>query len=208
MTAKTAKFWDGIADRYAQQPIADEAAYAHKLSVTQSYMRPDMDIVEFGCGTGSTAIAHAPFVASIRAIDFSDNMLAIARKKADAAGVANITFERGDIAEPDIAPASVDMVLGLSLLHLLRAPDAAIANVFEMLKPGGVFVTSTTCLGDTMAWIKYFAPLGQALGKLPQLTVMRADTLVESFQNAGFEIAYRWQPDPKKALFVIARKPG
>ncbi len=57
-----AGFWDRIAERYAKQPIADEAAYQKKLQVTRDYFRPDMAVLEFGCGTGSTAIAHAPYV--------------------------------------------------------------------------------------------------------------------------------------------------
>lgn len=46
-----------MAKRYARQPIADEAAYRRKLEVTRTYFRPDMHVLEFGCGTGSTALA-------------------------------------------------------------------------------------------------------------------------------------------------------
>ena len=76
--AEQTKFWDKIADRYAKQPIADEAAYQKKLQVTRDYFRSDMEVLEIGCGTGSTAILHAPYVKHIRAIDFSTNMLAMA----------------------------------------------------------------------------------------------------------------------------------
>lgn len=40
----------------------------------------------------------------------------------------------------------------------------AIAKVYQMLKPGGIFVTSTMCMGDTMGWFKLIAkPLIQLL---------------------------------------------
>ena len=77
-------FWDKIAKRYSKQPISDEAAYQKKLQVTRGYFQPGMKVLELGCGTGSTAIAHAPFVASIRAIDISSKMIAIAQSKVDA----------------------------------------------------------------------------------------------------------------------------
>ncbi|MEM6839843.1 MAG: class I SAM-dependent methyltransferase [Cyanobacteria bacterium P01_C01_bin.120] len=55
------------------------------MTVTSSYFRSDMQVLEIGCGTGSTAILHAPHVNhirainfSIRAINFSANMIAIA----------------------------------------------------------------------------------------------------------------------------------
>ena len=60
------KFWDRHAERYAKSPVADEASYQKKLQVTREYLRPDMEILEFGCGTGSTAITHAPYVKHIR----------------------------------------------------------------------------------------------------------------------------------------------
>ena len=72
--AQPTKFWDKIADHYSKQPIADEAAYQKKLQVTQAYFQPEMEVLEIGCGTGSTALIHAPYVKHIRAIDFSANM--------------------------------------------------------------------------------------------------------------------------------------
>ncbi|EAM49492.1 hypothetical protein WH8501_27790 [Crocosphaera watsonii WH 8501] len=67
MTTST-KFWDKIADKYSKQPIVDEESYQKKLTVTQEYFNPDMEVLEFGCGTGGTAIIHAPYVKHIRAI--------------------------------------------------------------------------------------------------------------------------------------------
>ena len=87
---QSTKFWDKIADRYARQPVADEAAYQKKLQVTRDYFRPDMEVLEIGCGTGSTAIAHTPYVNHIRAIDFSANMIAIAQQKANDQQINNI----------------------------------------------------------------------------------------------------------------------
>lgn len=56
------KFWDRMANKYARQPIADEAAYQHKLDVTRQHFTPQSKVLEFGCGTGSTALLHAPHV--------------------------------------------------------------------------------------------------------------------------------------------------
>ncbi len=201
------RFWDRLSDRYYRQPIADEDAYRVKLDVTHALMTPEMELLEFGCGTGGTAIRHAPHVRHIRAIDFSEAMLEKARDQARRAGVENVTFERADIVTLAVPDAHYDMVLGLSILHLLKDPDAVIAKVFGMLKPGGYFVTSTACLGDTMGMFKFIAPVGRALGLLPILNVMTADGLVAKFRSAGFDIAHRWQPGKDKALFLIGRKP-
>lgn len=205
MSDPTARFWDRIAERYARQPVEDEASYQRKLAVTRGYLRPDMEVVELGCGTGSTALVHAPHVRRILAVDISANMIAIARGKAVAAGVDNVTFRRSSIAELEVPDRSVDVVLGLSILHLVEDRDAVIARVRSMLVPGGLFVTSTMCLGDGMRYFKLIAPIGRLIGLMPPLEVFTAAELEASMTSAGFEIEHRWQPARRKALFLVAR---
>ncbi|RMF21950.1 MAG: class I SAM-dependent methyltransferase [Cyanobacteria bacterium J083] len=202
----TVKFWDKIADKYSKQPIADEAAYQKKLQVTQEYFKPDMSVLEFGCGTGSTALIHAPHVKQIRAIDISSAMIKIAKDKAEAQDIENITFERLTIEELTVADETFDVVLGLSILHLLENKEQVITKVYKMLKPGGVFVTSTVCLGDTMKWFKIIAPIGRFLGFFPLVKVFTVKELADSLTDAGFALDYQWQPGKGKAVFIVAKK--
>ncbi|BDM83735.1 class I SAM-dependent methyltransferase [Acaryochloris marina] len=204
--AQATQFWDKIAEKYSKQPIADEAAYQKKLAVTRDYFRPDMEVLEIGCGTGSTAILDAPYVKHIHAIDFSASMLAIAKSKTEAEKINNVTFEQAAIEDLNVPDQSLDMVLGLSILHLLRDRSAAIARVYQMLKPGGIFVTSTVCIGDTMSWFKLIAPIGRFLGFFPFVAVLTTQELEDSLINAGFELDYQWQPSRGKAVFIVAKK--
>jgi len=147
---QSAKFWDKIAKRYSKRPVADEASYQEKLRVTRTYFRPDAEVLEFGCGTGSTAINHSPYVRHIHAIDISSKMIEIAQEKADEGKVSNVKFEQSTIEGVSVPDQSLDAVLGLSILHLLENKEGAIAKVHRMLKPGGVFVTST---GREAVWL-------------------------------------------------------
>jgi ubiquinone/menaquinone biosynthesis C-methylase UbiE len=204
--AHIAYFWDKIAEGYAKRPVADQSAYERKLATTQRYLRADMEVLEFGCGTGTTALHHAPFVKHIRAIDVSGKMIEIARSKAEAEGVTNITFERSDIDGLRAADECYDAVMGHSILHLVADKSAVIRDVHRMLKPGGVFITSTACLGGTMPWLRLVLPIGRFLGLLPMVRFFSPAELVAEFENAGFRIEHKWQPDRRKALFVVARK--
>ncbi|MEM6452315.1 MAG: class I SAM-dependent methyltransferase [Cyanobacteria bacterium P01_D01_bin.105] len=206
--AQTSQFWDKIAEKYAKQTIADEAAYQKKLAVTQDYFHPDMEVLEVGCGTGFTAILHAPYVKHIRAIDFSSEMIAIAQVKAKAEHIDNVTFEQSSIEDLDIPNESLDAVLGLSILHLLKDKEAAIAQVYKRLKPEGFFVTSTACIGDTQSWFRLIAPIGRVLGFFPFVAVFTTKELADSLTQAGFELDYQWQPSKGKATFIIAKKPA
>lgn len=203
----TTRFWDRIADKYARSPIADEAAYQTKLDITRSLFRPDMELLEFGCGTASTAIVHAPHVRHITAVDFSQGMLEIARQRAAAAEVDNISFVKADVESFPVGQKRYDMVLALSLLHLLKDPEQAIGRIFDLLAPGGYFISSTACLTEIMPIIRPIAPLGRALGLLPQLRVFSSAELIAMIERQGFSVMRQWQPKKKAALFVVAQKP-
>ena len=203
----SAKFWDRMAKRYSKSPVGDEESYQTKLRVTQEYFRPDMEVLEFGCGTGSTALVHAPHVKHILGIDFSARMLEIAQGKADAANIDNVTFQRASIDDFSTPDASFDAVLGLSILHLLEDREAVIAKVHRMLKPGGIFVSSTVCLGEKMKFFKFIAPIGRFLGLLPILKVFTIAELADSLTRNGFEIDHQWKPANGQTAFIVAKKP-
>jgi len=204
----SAKFWDRIANRYARRPIGNEAAYQKKLRLTQDYLRPDMEVLEFGCGTGSTALVHAPFVKHILAIDISSKMIGIAEEKARAGHVGNVTFKTAAIDTFEAPDASYDAVLGLSILHLLHDREAAIAKVYRMLKPGGVFVSGTACIADTMGFFKLIAPIGYRLGLLPLVKVFSETDLKSSLTASGFEIEQDWRQEKSPSVFIVAKKPA
>ena len=200
------RFWDKIAERYSRRPIPDQAAYQKKLQVTRGYLQSDMEVLEFGCGTGSTAITHAPYVKHIHAIDISPKMIEIAQGKADAKTVTNVTFERSSISEFSVPDRTLDAVLGLSILHLLENKEDVISKVHRMLKPGGIFVTSTPCLGDTMKFLRVVAPIGQFFGLMPLVKVFTTEELEDALANGDFEIDCQWQPGKGKAAFIVAKK--
>lgn len=201
------KFWDKIAARYSRRPIADEASYQKKLEKSQTFFRSDMQLLEFGCGTGGTAIIHAPHVQHIRAIDISPRMIEIARGKAADANVENVDFEVQTIEDLDVPDASFDAIIGLSILHLVKDRDAVLRKVFRLLKPDGVFISSTVCMSDLASLIRYVVPLMQLVGQAPFVAFFTREELLDSIKAAGFDIDYDWRPGQKKAVFIVAKKP-
>ena len=165
-----------------------------------------MEVLEFGCGTGSTAIAQAPYVKHIRAIDISAKMLEIARCKAEAGKVENVTFEQLTIEQLKVPDETYDAVMGHSILHLLEDKEATIAKVHRMLKPGGVFVSSTVCIDGFLQILKVIGPIGRFFGLLPLIKVFTKRDLEQSLTTAGFAIDYEWQPENSKGVFIVAKK--
>ena len=204
-----AKFWDKVADGYARRPVPDEDIYQRKLAMTRDYLRPDSRVLEYGCGTGSTAIAHAPYVADITATDLSARMLEIAGEKAAAAGVKNVSFQHADVEDVAAPPESYDMVMAHSLLHLVDDLDGSLNCMHRALKPGGLFVASTVCLGEGFYKVfKVLGPIGSAVGLIPPIRCFSRGELADRILRAGFTMEQQWFPEGGRALFTIARKPS
>lgn len=204
--AYAARFWDKIADGYAKRPVADPDAYERKLATTRQYLRPEMEVLELGCGTGTTALKHAPHVARIDAVDISAKMIEIASRKAVDAGAANVTFHRLAVDEMTFPAARYDAVMAHSLLHLVDDRTAVLAEIHRMLKPGGHLIASTACLRGKMPLLQAVLPVGRVLGLLPKVAFFTPADHVREIENAGFRIEHSWQPSPKQALFVVAQK--
>ena len=202
------KFWDRKAEAYAKSSISDEETYQRKLSETQSYFAPDMRVLEFGCGTGATAVHHAPHVLHIDAIDISENMLEIGRGRASDSKIENITFTRATLSEFHADTASLDAVLGFNVIHLLPDRQAVLNEIGRILKPGGIFVSSTGCLGNSyLRFIRLIVPLGKILGIMPDVFVLTESELATEVSSAGFAIERQWHHGTKDiGVFIVARK--
>lgn len=202
-----ARFWNRIAKRYAGKPVPDQQVYETKLAKTNSLLKPTDRVLEIGCGTGTTAIYHAPRVAHVLATDISERMIEIARAKARAAAVHNIDFEVASVDGLSAAPSSFDVILAHSILHLLPGVDRELARLHEILKPGGLLISSIPCIGDFFPLFRYIGPIGRVLGVLPRVNVFSKAELDKWLRDAGFVTEEEWQPRPKSGVFVVARKP-
>ena len=205
---KSDQFWDKTAERYAKSSVSDEVTYNRKLTETQEFLAPHMRVAEFGCGTGTTAITHAPHVGHIDAIDISENMIQIGRDKATEAGINNITFSLGTLADLKANDESLDAVLGLNVIHLVEDRQSLFGEVSRVLKPGGVFVSSTVCLGKSaLRFLKLLVPVGKLVGLMPDVYVFSEEQLANEVVAAGFKIERQWHHAKGGiAVFMVASK--
>ncbi|WP_444940999.1 class I SAM-dependent methyltransferase [Microbulbifer sp. ZKSA004] len=197
------KFWDKTAARYAKSPIKDLKSYKRKLAITQEYFQADWSVLEFGCGTGSTAIHHSPYVNSITATDISEKMLDIAKQKVKIASIKNINFKQGTLGSLKFEPDSFNAILGLNILHLIEDIDGAIARVYNLLKSGGIFVSSTVLVKKSN-W-RFLIPVMQRINLAPYIHKIDRQELLDKLTRVGFLIDQEWQPS-KESIFLIAKK--
>lgn len=199
------RFWNWTAERYSRQAIADEASYQKKLAMTQDLLAPDMRVVEFGCGTGSTAVLHAPRVREYHAIDVSEKMIEIARRKAADTGVSNMEFTVGTLEEARVPDASCQAVLALNILHLVPDLEATLESVHRILVPGGRFFSSSVCAKDLEGSMRHLALATRLLPFLPTVGSFSVDDLKRRIQRAGFVIDDGFEQAPG-IVFLVATK--
>lgn len=190
MTAE-AKFWDRAARKYAAASIKDLSGYERTLQRTRELLGPEDDVLEIGCGTGTTALRLAPFVRRILATDVSGAMIEIARERAAEKACPNVAFE---VSAPEAMPpadAPYDAVLAYNLLHLVRDRSAVFAHVRRLVKPGGLFISKTPCLSEMNPLIRLAVPAMRLIGKAPYVAFFSAEALEEEIASAGFSVIER-----------------
>ncbi len=205
----TEAFWNRIAPRYARSPVPDKQVYTRKLKITQSYLKPDMRVLEFGCGTGTTALHHAPFVKEYIATDIAREMIRIAEEKRSDNGTANIQFSVGTINSAWKPQQEFDAVLGLNVLHLLPDWRTQIETVYRLLPAGGFFITSTACLKEKLPWslLRFVAPLFRALRVFPPIAFFNKHEFRDCIAQTGFEVVHDWTPESSPITsFLVCRK--
>jgi len=206
------KFWNKIARKYANDPIAAVAAYESTLERTASYLSPHQRILEIGCGTGTTALRLAPHVAQYTGTDVSDEMIAIAREKNAAEAVAHLSFEQFDV-DTDHTTQTYDVILGFNVVHMLRGSDYGISTLDQMLQPGGLLITKTICYPDgwrgiALRSIIAVMPLLRMIGKAPFVRIPTISDLHAAFDALGYEVLEQGNyPASPPRRFIVARKP-
>lgn len=205
-------FWDNLAERYAKNPIRDMDAYTYTLERTRSYLSPDDQVLELGCGTGGTARLLAPDLGHITGTDISPAMIAIARRRAVEDGTENASFTTADLGSnlPDGGP--YDVVLAHNLLHLVPDTETAIARIGGLVKPGGLFISKTPCLGQPGIGLKMrlmlmAIPVMQFLGKAPYVNSFSITALERMITRAGFSIIETGNyPANPPNRYIVARR--
>ncbi|HSK23715.1 MAG TPA: class I SAM-dependent methyltransferase [Egicoccus sp.] len=143
VAARVAEYWDARSSNFDDEPdhgLSDPVVRDAWMRRLRSWLpAPPAEVADLGCGTGTLSVLLAGDGYTVRGVDLSRQMIQAARAKAVAAAV-NVEFQQADAADPPVAPASVDVVLGRHLLWTLPDPHQALATWTRLLRPGGTLL--------------------------------------------------------------------
>jgi SAM-dependent methyltransferase len=119
--------------------------------------QPGQNLIELAAGTGDTGLLAAELVApggDVIISDFSPEMLAVARRRADALHVANVRFKQIDAETSiDVPAASLDGALCRWGYPLMADPENAMRETRRVVKPGARLALAAWAAPEENPWL-------------------------------------------------------
>jgi 2-polyprenyl-3-methyl-5-hydroxy-6-metoxy-1,4-benzoquinol methylase len=201
------KFWNLIASRYAASPVPDRPAYETKIQKIKTWLTPETVVLDIGCGTGTQCGDIADSVKQVTGIDTSRKLLAIAEQRKAGRKLDNVEFVQTSVFDERFQSGSFDVVMAFYVLHFVEDIDAVFERIHDLLKPDGLFISETACLGEKSELTgRLLRFLGQ-LGLLPKMNLLTTRELEQALDQAGFRIVDKTRfGDPNKEFTLIAKK--
>lgn len=110
--------------------------------------RPTDSVLDIGTGAGHTALAFAPAVARVVALDLTRPMLGEVRRNAAARNVANLSVHQGAAEALPFADAVFDLVTCRLTTHHFAALPRAVGEMARVLRPGGRLLIADTMVPE------------------------------------------------------------
>lgn len=187
------KFWNLIASKYAASPIADSASYQKKVEKLQSYLSSEDYVLDIGCGTGTQCDDLANNVKHVTGIDISNKLLAIAEMRKVEREIKNVEFVQTTVFDERFESGSFNVVMAFYVLHFYEDIDEVFRRIYNILKPGGLFILETACLGEKNRITGKLIRFGGKLGFLPLINLLSTQQIEQALVQTGFSVVEKFR---------------
>ncbi len=185
-----------------------------ETDLVMSYLdiRPGMKVLDLGCGTGNFSIKLAEKGCQVLGVDISQEMLAIAREKAEAKGLA-IDFRQMDLMDLNLNDGEFDLALTVTAFEFIEDIEGAFREIYRTVRPGGRILIGT--INKDSAWGRFYEREDvressvfkyASLKNLDDLKALRP----EEIENIGYSLfvppeseeeAFNLQEEGKRSLY-------
>ncbi|MBI1920193.1 MAG: methyltransferase domain-containing protein [Geobacter sp.] len=164
--------FDAAASGWDEEPrrvkLADEIAAA---ILGEGVLGADMDVLDYGCGTGLLTLRLQPHVRSITGADTSPGMLDVLDGKIRKSGLGNVSTLCLNLETGDVANRRFHAIVSSMTLHHVRDTGALIAKLHSLLLPGGYLCIADLdkedgSFHDDMAGVEHFGFERQGLEEM------------------------------------------
>jgi ubiquinone/menaquinone biosynthesis C-methylase UbiE len=205
LTSQTAvSYFDNHADHYAKNQYGTKRrtfinSRQDQLMALLSTLGPVESALDAGCGPGNLVPELARRCERVCAMDAAPRMIEIAR--AAARESTNVEYHVGSIDALPYADASFDLVCSAGVIEYLRNCDDAIAEMYRVLRPGGLLILPTTNLLAPAHWLR---PVLEPVARIP--AVARWFGLQPGNFRLWYHVIPRFKRRLARAGFAIERE--
>ncbi|MHA1992750.1 MAG: class I SAM-dependent methyltransferase [Candidatus Hodarchaeales archaeon] len=203
--SKSEKFWDRMAKNYDREEENDKPVRTKVIERSRKYLKTEDSVLDFGCGTGLFCHEIAENVKLIHAIDISSNMIEIAKRKGEERKIKNIEYFHTTIFNEKYEKDSYDVILTFYILHLLEDSTKVMNKINELLKPGGLLISLTPCIGERNRLISILFSFLSKIRLVPKIRSFKFLELEELIIKGNFEITETEQVHSPE-YFIVAKK--
>lgn len=202
------EFWNKRSRIYDDQvgPMYEDA-YRKTIANTLKYMKQEDVVLDFACGTGIVTLSLAAHAKEVMAIDIADEMIAITKKKVEEQQLSNVRVAQLDLFDESLKANSFNLIAANNVLLYVENIEEVLKRIHNLLKPDGIFVSATDCLGGlpTKEGLQKF--WRSRTGKMPYVAFYTQKRLENIIAQNGFDVLERENlfPAPPN-LFVAAKK--
>ncbi len=175
------------------------------LAETLLKLMPPQVIADLGAGEGTFSQLLAQRAEKVIAVDNSEKMIEFASGVARENGYKNLEFRLGDIEEPPIDDASVDLAFFSQALHHAEKPQRAIESAFRILRPGGRVVILDLLKHSFEEARELYADVWLGFSEVEIMQFLES----AGFKNAELTVVDREKKSPHfQTLMAVAEKVG
>ena len=150
-----------------------------------------LDVLDLGCGDGTTAVPEAKLGANVLGVDISRPLVAAGNARAQRLGLGNLRFQEGDASDlRDLDDDSFDLVVSIFGAMFAPRPDAVAKEMVRVTRPGGRIVMGNwipndpTLVAQILRISAAYSPPPPE-GFVSPMTWGVNDTVIERFGAAG-----------------------
>jgi len=204
---KSEKFWDRAAKRFEGQVNEGDKIAITTIKLSCKHLQSNDIVLDFACATGKYAFEIGPQMKEVWGIDISSEMIKAAKQNAKDSGITNVHFMQVEIADLQLEDETFDVVLAYNILHLVEDPPQVLAKIKKLLKPGGIFISVTPCLGTGRSFQTLLIELMSLLGAVPKIHLFKSTEVEALVTDAHFDLLEtQILSDSISSTYLVARR--
>lgn len=195
------EFWNKQAKNFDSESNKE---LDHYIEMTRTHLTSEQNVLDFGCGTGYSTRQLGESVKTIVGLDYSEEMIKVAELKPKQ---ENVSYQVGSIEDMTSGQGQYDVVVVYNVLHLVDNLDDLMKQMNQLLKPDGLLISATACIGQKKSFVTQLLKLLSKLGFFIKVNTYSYQSLTDTINRHGFEtIDSKELNETAPNLYLVSKK--